>query len=131
MPYFAKKIVELAASQPKSNEDLVDRESLDDELHWLLHIVSRVVRRAGSDLLDYQPEITAILSAVLPLASTKASSLGGKLLRHTLKALLDCYSTSLTKHDGQLVDRTPSAWLSFYVLNAPLLSRIYIPNFPL
>ena len=100
--YFTPRIIALTQSQSLIDDDSADEQHTDHELEWAMHIISRVVRRTGTSLLEHSTEIISILSAIFTLSSTKVQELGSKFLRHVLRSLTENY-TSNTKFLPQSV----------------------------
>jgi proteasome activator subunit 4 len=65
--------------------------TVDDELLWCLHIMSRVVKQTGEALLEHSDLIVQVLTRGLRLKWQKAAKFCGKMLRHVLVALTWTY----------------------------------------
>lgn len=100
LPHLSSRITSLVAQHATDNDPDADDNEIDDELQWYLSIITRLVKRSGPELLKVREMIMDLLQGTLHLASKKASKLGGKLLRQTLKALMDIYPT-----DGHILTR--------------------------
>lgn len=94
VPFFADRVLSLAAQHKtvdREDAEQADEKEVDDELIWYLGLLARTVKHAGAELLPYRETLVDVLRHTLPLVSTEASHLAGKLLRHTLRALADHY----------------------------------------
>eukprot|EP00042_Codosiga_hollandica_P058619 m.886679 g.886679 ORF g.886679 m.886679 type:complete len:1821 (+) comp59911_c0_seq1:527-5989(+) len=110
VPHLAERIVRLAPLQALATEEHVDREQVDGDLHWCLHILSRAVKRGGITLVAHRKDLLRVLHALRPLASHTVTGLFGKLLRHALMALTTCYvpdRSILTPTQRKLFDEDP------------------------
>ena len=76
-----KTIEEAAASEAGEGT------TVDDELLWCLHIISRVVKQTGDALLEHSDLITRVPTRGLRLQWREAATFCGKMLRHLLVAL--------------------------------------------
>lgn len=76
-----------------------DDAALDDELLWLLNVLSRIITHTGAAVLPFKESLVDVLVVGLRLKAFKAVKLCGKMLRHLLRSLTSLYplaSTSLT-----------------------------------
>jgi hypothetical protein len=63
----------------------------EGEVVWNVRLVDGVVRKGGAHLLPYKGRLAALLQTCLSHAAKKVRKAGGKLLRHSLLALLGYY----------------------------------------
>ena len=91
LPFMASRVIDMAQSHARADEVDGDEVEVDDELVWYLSLIARLVKCTNGALLAHRDAIVDVLAATIPLASKQASKLAGKLLRHTLFALVGIY----------------------------------------
>ena len=91
VPWLGQRILDHAASHPTMLSESANENVVDEPLVWWLHLLARIARRGGPNVLRHRALLLDVIASTLPLASRTASKLGGKLLRHFLRAQVDIY----------------------------------------
>ena len=96
-------------------EGITEEDNLNDEIKFLLMVLSEIIRVPGKFLIPYVSRIDALLSNLLEHSSKEGIILSGAVLRNTLRSLTQIcpieYKSVVAGYDRDLADYLPlSDW---------------------